>query len=130
MEILNDQKVEQQEAPQTPKQPTAPKSNNAARTSVFVGLLLIVLGGLWMMSNLGVIGTRVFDIIFSWQMLLVILGAYFVVVRNYWIGGSLVAVGTLFLLTDYFNIHIPVVEIFLPAIVIAMGVGLIFARNR
>ena len=130
MEILNDQKVEQQEAPQTPKQPTEPKSNNVARTSVFVGLLLIVLGGLWMMSNLGVIGPKVFDIIFSWQMLLVILGAYFVVVRNYWIGGSLVAVGTLFLLTDYFNIHIPVVEIFLSAIVIAMGVGLIFARNR
>lgn len=130
MEILNDQKVEQQEAPQTPKQPTAPKSNNAARTSVFVGAMLVVLGGLWMMNNLGVIGPRIFDLIFSWQMLLVVLGLYLIVVRNYWIGGSLMAVGTLFLLTDYFHIHIPVVEIFLPAVVIAMGVGLILSRNK
>ncbi len=125
MEILSKNKGEEQ----TPNQPSQ-QNNNSARTSVFVGVLLIVLGGLWMMTNLDVLPTRVFDVVFSWQMLVIVLGLYLVVVRSYWIGGSLMAVGTLFLLTDYFNIHIPIVEIFLPAVVIAMGVGLILSKGK
>lgn len=126
MEILSKDKGEEQ----TPNQPAQQKSNNAARTSVFVGVLLIILGGLWMMTNLDVLPARVFDVVFSWQMLIIVLGLYLIVVRNYWIGGSLMAVGTLFLLTDYFHIHIPVVEVFLPAVVIAMGVGLILSKGK
>lgn len=126
MEILEKNQNEEQ----TPNQPAQQKNNNAARTSIFVGVLLIILGGLWMMTNLDVLPERVFDFVFSWQMLVIVLGLYLVVVRNYWVGGSLMAVGTLFLLTDYFHIHIPVVEVFLPAVVIAMGVGLILSRGK
>ncbi|MBO5902554.1 MAG: hypothetical protein J6Q40_00970 [Tidjanibacter sp.] len=126
MEILSKNGGEEQ----TPNQPTQQKNKNASRTSVFVGVLLIILGGLWMMTNLNVLPTRIFDVVFSWQMLIIVLGLYLVVVRNYWVGGSLMAVGTLFLLTDYLHIHIPVVEIFLPAVVIAMGVGMILSRGK
>lgn len=126
MEILSKNGGEEQ----TPNQPTQQKNKNASRTSVFVGVLLIILGGLWMMTNLNVLPTRIFDVVFSWQMLIIVLGLYLVVVRNYWVGGSLMAVGTLFLLTDYLHIHIPVVEVFLPAVVIAMGVGMILSRGK
>lgn len=126
MEILSKNGGEEQ----TPNQPTQQKNKNASRTSVFVGVLLIILGGLWMMTNLDVLPTRIFDVVFSWQMLIIVLGLYLVVVRNYWVGGSLMAVGTLFLLTDYLHIHIPVVEVFLPAVVIAMGVGMILSRGK
>ncbi len=106
------------------------KQDTRAHTMVFVGLLMILLGVLWLLSNLNIVSNSVFDVVFSWQMLLIVLGGYLLVIRNYWLGGGAVAVGTLFLLTDYFNINIPVVEIFLPAVVIAIGVGLIFARKR
>ena len=57
MEILNEKEVGVGSG--TTGQTTPPqKNNNSARTSVFVGVLLIALGGLWMMNNLNVVGDR------------------------------------------------------------------------
>lgn len=134
MEVINNKRAEQTNATfgtnTENNNGNSEKQKITSHSMVFVGVMLIILGVIWMLSNLDIINSSLFDLIFSWQMLLIVLGAYLIVVQRYWSGGASAIVGTLFLLTDYFDINIPVVEIFLPAVVIALGVGVILARNK
>lgn len=58
--------------------------------NLFLGVTLIVVGVLWMMNNLELLSDSLFDVVFSWQMLLVLIGGYLLALRK-WLAGGIVA---------------------------------------
>ena len=68
--------------------------------NLFLGVTLIVVGVLWMMNNLELLSDSLFDVVFSWQMLLVLIGGYLLALRKWLAGGIVAAVGLCLLLID------------------------------
>ncbi len=70
------------------------------RVNILVaGLLLIAVGVLLLLNNLGVIEPELYRALFSWQMLLIVLGVWAIGVRNTIGGVILIGVGACFMLT-------------------------------
>ena len=112
----------------------SPKQQNRKPTiearNIYVGLLLIGMGVCWMLYNFGHIGPRVFDMLFSWQMLTIVLGGYLLVLRRWAAGGVVTALGVVFLLSRFFAICIPLDKVALPFIVIGIGLIFLFTSKR
>ena len=87
--------------------------------NLFLGVTLIVVGVLWM-----------FDVVFSWQMLLVLIGGYLLALRKWLAGGIVAAVGLCLLLIDQLDWHIPLDKIAVPTILIAVGLSVVFSRRK
>lgn len=89
MEIMDDDKLRRDE------HASVMRSRN-----LFLGVTLIVVGVLWMMNNLELLSDSLFDVVFSWQMLLVLIGGYLLALRKWLAGGIVAAVGLCLLLID------------------------------
>ena len=98
--------------------------------NLFLGVTLIVVGVLWMMNNLELLSDSLFDVVFSWQMLLVLIGGYLLAVRKWLAGGIVAAVGLCLLLIDQLDWHIPLDKIAVPTILIAVGLSVVFSRRK
>lgn len=97
---------------------------------IYLGIVLIAVGAIWMMYNFDLIPYRFFDIIFSWEMLLMVLGGYLLSVRK-WVGGCiLLVIGGFFFATNLLGIHIPFNKVVLPLLFIAGGVAVLFSRKN
>lgn len=94
--------------------------------NVYVGTAIFALGTLWLMDNFDLLGARFCHIVFSWQMLAVLIGGYLLVSKRPVTGGIVLAAGILFGLTDLFGLCIPVSEVILPVLVMALGLALFF----
>lgn len=97
---------------------------------IYVGLLLVLAGVVWLLYNFGVVGPRLFDIVFSWQMLLVVLGGYLLSVGKYASGAILMLVGFVFLVTDLLGIYVSVSRVILPVLLIGIGVVFLLSVGR
>ena len=65
--------------------------------NLFIGIILILAGILWLLNNFGLLSNSAFELIFSWHMLVVLIGTYLLSLSR-WIPGSIVtAIGMLFL---------------------------------
>lgn len=98
--------------------------------NLFLGVTLIVVGVLWMMNNLELLSDSLFDVVFSWQMLLVLIGGYLLGLRKWLAGGIVAAVGLCLLLIDQLDWHIPLDKIAVPTILIAVGLSVVFSRRK
>jgi predicted membrane protein len=101
--------------------------HNPGRKSLVFGLLIIGLGVVWLMRNFGVIGESIWDLIWSWQMLLIAIGLISVSngsERSF--GWTLIIVGGFFMLTKYFDISISL----WPVILILIGIVILFGSRR
>ena len=98
--------------------------------NLFLGVTLIVVGVLWMMNNLELLSDSLFDVVFSWQMLLVLIGGYLLALRKWLAGGIVAAVGLCLLLIDQLDWHIPLDKIAVPTILIAVGLSVVFCRCK
>ncbi len=113
--------------------PMPPRGRNRAfqnsQANTFIGVLFILAGAVWLLYNFNVINDRFFDVVFSWRMLLAVIGLYLLAYKQWVVGGVLTALGALFVLADVFYLDLPVVKVILPAAVIAVGVGLLLRRS-
>lgn len=98
--------------------------------NIYLGVVLILVGIVWLLDNFNLIDSRFFDVVFSWQMLLVVIGGYLLSTRNWAAGGTVMLIGVCFLLTDIFNVCLPIGKLILPLIFIAGGVSLVLSRKR
>jgi predicted membrane protein len=101
------------------------------RKSLVFGLLVVALGILWLMHNFGILGENTWDLIISWQMLLIAIGV--VNVSNdasRGIGWILMAIGGFFLVSEYFDLPVTLHHIFWPALLVVIGLVLIFGSGR
>lgn len=101
-----------------------------AKTLVF-GLIIIILGLLWLFRNTGVISESTWDVFFSWEMLLIALGIIFLFNENgrFW-GLILIVIGGFFLLSELYGLPVTFRRVFWPALVILAGIYLIVGARR
>lgn len=132
MEILGENKGEGYNTKAEPAKTESvkPTVDNKVRGTIFFGAILVLLGVLWLLHNFDIIPNNVFDVIFSWQMLMIVLGGYFLSIRQWVLGSVFAAIGVIFMLTEFCGVYIPVAKVVLPVIVIAFGVSLFFVNRK
>lgn len=109
------------------QKPAAQKSKNQGGY-IFLGALLVLSGVLWLMHNFGMVGPRAFDIIFSWQMLMVVIGAYLIATRNYTAGAIVGGLGVIFIMMNLMDVYVSIGKVILPSAVIAAGAALLITK--
>jgi len=100
------------------------------RTSyIFLGVVLILSGALWLCYNYGLLLTRFFDILFSWQSLVTIIGIWLLVTKKWIAGGITTAVGLLFLTAEVFCFYISFTKVVMPVLLIVFGILLLAIKE-
>ncbi|MCF6170193.1 MAG: cell wall-active antibiotics response protein [Bacteroidales bacterium] len=95
------------------------------------GLILIVFGGLLLLNTFDIIGFSVSYYIFSWKTLLIVIGLVLINRReNNKIGLLLIGVGTAFWVLDFAGLYVSFGKVFLPLILITIGIVVITRRGR
>ena len=107
------------------------KSSGVSGTRIFVGIILILLGGLFLLDNLDLVYIDIPRIIFSFPMLLIILGAIIIINSRKKVFGALLFLFGLFLMLPrvfpwiHFN-----ASIVFPIIIILLGIFIITRRRN
>jgi len=100
---------------------------------IWLGVLLLVVGGAWLLNVINIIPYHIAYYLFSWKTLLIVIGVYFIGARKKMGAGVIfIALGLLFWLEDldffdFFNFHIW--SIIWPVIIIIIGISLITRRS-
>jgi predicted membrane protein len=99
--------------------------------TLIIGLLVIGIGLLWLLRNTGYLQESTWDIIFSWEMLLIAIGLVTLFgEKGKLFGFLLIAVGAFFLLSHHFDLPFTFRRVFWPAILILLGLFLLFGSRR
>jgi predicted membrane protein len=97
--------------------------------SLVFGILVIAFGLLWLLHNTEFISDNIWDHIISWEMLLIAIGLINVLSDDHrGFGALLILVGGFFLLSDIYEWPLTFHRIFWPAVLILIGLSLIFGR--
>lgn len=110
------------------------QNNNKARhhqraNGIMTAVVLIVVGLIFLGRNLGYIDRSVFRILISWQMLLIVLGLWSIIKRQYSGGLVLLVIGTFFLIPHATGwIHAGWTRTYWPILLIAIGTILIIRK--
>jgi len=106
-----------------------PDFDRDKKGSIF-GVLLILFGGALILNNLDLIPDGLNHIIFSWPMLLIVLGSLFAFAKNdKTTGFTLMLIGGVFILPRILDWHFDIYRFFWPVILIVLGIMVIRKRN-
>jgi len=95
------------------------------------GLILIVFGGLLLLNTFDIVGFSISYYIFSWKTLLIAIGLVIMHRReNNKIGFMLIGVGAAFWILDFAGLYVSFGKVFLPMILITIGIVIITRRGR
>lgn len=104
------------------------RSHNARRTW---GVIAIAFGALLMANVFDLLPYKVWDIIWSWQMLLIVIGLVSLMNNeSKFMGVALLALGAFFLLDDFWYFPVELRKAFWPAVLILFGGYLIISPPR
>ena len=106
-----------------------PRRADLPAGKIYLGAVLVVAALVWLAYNVHWIGFGVFRVIFSWQMLLVLIGGYLLALRQWSAGAIIGCLGLFFVVTDWFGLDFSFGRVVLPLAVIAVGVALIVSRT-
>lgn len=106
-------------------------THNSNDKRFWLGLILVAIGGVWLLDNLDIIPYYIPQYFFSWKTFLIALGLYFVIGRKKAEPGIImIAVGSIFLLQDIGLFYVRNIwHIFWPAILMVIGISLIMRRS-
>lgn len=106
-------------------------THNSNDKRFWLGLILVAIGGVWLLDNLDIIPYYIPQYFFSWKTFLIALGLYFVIGRKKPEPGIImIAVGSIFLLQDIGLFYVRNIwHIFWPAILMVIGISLIMRRS-
>lgn len=121
MEVINDNQM-----PRNPRREE--KKDNNMTGNIYLGVILVMIGVLWLFRNIGWVGYGVWNFFMSWQMLLVVIGGYLMVIKKWTAGIIIAGVGALFVFMDLLHVYISVSKVILPVCVIAVGVSLLVSK--
>ncbi|TVR73100.1 MAG: hypothetical protein EA408_05600 [Marinilabiliales bacterium] len=104
------------------------KRHEIGRSAVtLIGALLVLAGALLIVDHLNLLPFRLRGIIFTWQMLLIVLGLVFMTKRDGRLAGIiLLSIGVFFLLPKLTILPVHASRLFWPALLIVVGVLIIF----
>lgn len=114
---------------------SAPKDSNVSKKftgkTAALGILVIAAGFLLLARNTGFLDPAVSRIIFSWEMLLIAIGVINIFWRqSFWSGLILIGIGGFFLLVNFYHMPFGTWQLFLPALIILVGLKMIFGPSR
>jgi predicted membrane protein len=116
------------------KENSGANENVSKRFSGKAGALgvLVIIGGLLLLArNTGFLDPAVTRILFSWEMLLIAIGVINIIWRqSMWSGIVLIAIGSFFLLVNFYHMPFNTWQIFFPALIILIGLKMIFGPSR
>ncbi len=111
------------------KQSNSFKRNS--RAHLFLGIILVLLGIAVLAEIFDAVPWRMRDLIFSWQMILIVLGIIFISGRDSKSTGYiLLAIGAFFILPKFFDVPNYWRSLFWPSILILGGLLIIFGRGN
>lgn len=96
--------------------------------NIFLGALLLVVGIIWLLNNLGILPDIILDTVLSWQMLLIVIGGYLMAIRSWSAGVIIAAVGVAFLIMDLAGVYVSLSKVIIPTILIAAGASVIITN--
>jgi predicted membrane protein len=95
-----------------------------------MGFVAILAGLVLLAFNFDFMPDNYRHIIFSWQMLLIVIGVISLSGNdNRTPGLILISIGTFFILPEFVNFHVSFVKLFWPVLLIAIGLSLLFKRR-
>ena len=104
--------------------------NKKTEGRLLFGVLIVLVGGALLASNLGFFSYEIRRYIFRWEMILIAIGAITLInSENRTTGIILMAIGGVFYMRDFFDFHINFWQLFWPGMLILIGILLIF-RHR
>ena len=95
-----------------------------------LGIVLVVAGIFFILKNIGLLTPFMSEIIFSWQMLLIVIGLTWLFNHKKTQGLIMMLIGSVYLAPEFFNLPVNFFEIFWPSMLIFGGIYIIFARSR
>lgn len=129
MEIINDKENTGSAETSTAKNPST-ESNYSRGFYTFMGIVMVVVGFVWLGSNYNFLSPQFIDTMFSWQMIVVGLGVWMLCSRQWLSGGVIVALGLGLLVADFYHIYISFEKLILPVALMAGGVATILIKGR
>ncbi len=99
---------------------------------VWLGLIFIIIGGIWLLDNLNILDINIPRYLFSWTTIIIAIGLFVIFVkRKPEQGFVLIAIGVIFLLRDLGLVDIRNIwHIILPAVFIIIGLSLIIRSSK
>ncbi len=108
-----------------------PVRHGLKRKSLVFGLIVLGLGLVWLMRNFGILSESAWDVIFSWQMLLIVIGVVNVSSdSSRGVGWVLIAIGGFFMISEIYDLPHSFRVIFWPSLLILIGLVLIFGSSK
>lgn len=98
--------------------------------TILIAALFIIVGLMFLGKNLGIVDPYIFNIVISWQMLLIVLGVFNLFARHYVGAFVLMAIGAYFLVPQITGLEGEWLKTYWPVLLIIVGVGLLFKRKR
>jgi len=99
------------------------------KKSIFWGLALMGAGTLLLARNLDLLPISFPDYLFSWKMILILVGIYVAFVKQRWGGLIPLGLGIYFIIPDIFGIELVDLHQLWPLVLIFIGVGLLLKIN-
>ncbi len=96
---------------------------------VYIGIILIVIGGMLVLERLDLIPWEIADLLISWQMLLIGIGAFLLMGGNAAAGIVLICVGGFFILPEITTVPSVLKRIYGPIALIIIGLLLLFRHK-
>ncbi len=94
------------------------------------GIILIIVGVIWIMKRLGYIPEMWEDVLISWQMLLIVIGAVSLVGGNRTAGIIIMMIGGFFMIPELIEIPWELRRIAWPLLLVGIGVALLFRQRH
>lgn len=95
----------------------------------YIGIILILIGGILILERLDLIPWDVADLLISWQMLLIVIGALLLFGRNFVAGFVLIGIGGFFILPEITEVPDELKQLYGPLALVIVGLLLLFRHK-
>lgn len=103
---------------------------NKNNRNIILGTIVVVIGGLLLLNNFDVLASPIQHYILSWKTLLIVIGLVMMATRRNLVGGIFVlGLGIIFWLPAIFDYQIQLGQVFLPAMLVVVGVVLLLKAS-